>query len=203
MFLPLSCVSSSKRQFEVHCLLHSMALWRKSHIRSLGGLHCFIPGDAASFRKANFISPRICPQNFQGTSNNPFLRFLPLPALGHLVPMPQAPGWVFFILASSIGLHTKKQALNCDYHAAFTQLARSQWAGPLLLPIFCGLPILNGHNKHNMPHLFYFSAYERLAKSSLSNTFKYSFPSICHPCTGTANHSIPLFFLAWLPLFWL
>ena len=75
MFLPLSCVSSSKRQFEVHCLLHSMALWRKSHIRSLGGLHCFIPGDAASFRKANFISPRICPQNFQGTSNNPFLRF--------------------------------------------------------------------------------------------------------------------------------
>lgn len=68
------------------CFFFKKAVWgslpfalygslKKSHIRSLGGLHCFIPGDAASLRKANFISTRICPQNFQGTSNNPFLRF--------------------------------------------------------------------------------------------------------------------------------
>ena len=86
VFLPLSFVSSWRRQLQVHCLLLSY----DSHGEgpTSGGCKDFIVvilGHAASFRKAGFICPRISPQNFQGTSNSPFPRLLALSPLDHLV----------------------------------------------------------------------------------------------------------------------
>lgn len=115
-----------------------------------------------------------------------------LSVLDHLGHTPQPPRKVIFTAASSTGLHTEKQASESEHHAAFTQLAES--VGQVL---YC---------PSSVAFLYHVAWRTQYALSLLfqcleKTTWASSFPNIGHPFASTANHSIPLFLLAWLLLF--